>query len=197
VTLTERERRALLLLGIVGGGLLLWYVTTAGDKSERVVGAVESIPMAEKRLTKLRLIASAAPGKEEALQNVTAELNQRESGLIKADTAAQAQAQIVQALKRLGKQQSPAIDIRNTEIGQAKPFSDDYGEVSVTVSFDTRIEQLVNFLSDLSAQKELISTSDLHIGTAHAEEKIMPVRLTVSALVRRQLIPEKKGGTAF
>jgi General secretion pathway protein M. len=197
VTFTERDKRALWMLGVVGGGLLLWYFTTAGDKSEHVVDAVESIPMAEKRLTKLRQIAAAAPGREEALRQVTAELSQREAGLIKADTAAQAQAQIVQALKRLGKQQSPAIDIRNTEIGQAKPYSEDYGEVSVTVSFDTRIEQLVNFLSDLSAQKELIATSEMHIGAAHAEEKVMPVRLTVSALVRRQLIPEKKGGTAF
>ena len=87
----------------------------------------------------------------------------------------------------------PPTRTSTSAIGQVKPFGPSYGEVIVAVTFDTRIEQLLNFLADLNAQKEAIATSDLNIGTAHPKEKTMPVRLTVSGLVRRDLIPEKKG----
>jgi hypothetical protein len=69
--------------------------------------------------------------------------------------------------------------------------------VAVSVSFDCRVEQLVNLLADITAQKELIATSEIRIGNAHPKEKVMPVRLTVSGVVPRKLIPDRKGVTLF
>ena len=133
------------------------------------------------------------PGKQDLLDQVSLELQEREKGLIQADTAAQAQAQLLQILRKIAKSQTPPIDLRNTEIGTMKPFGDKYGEVTVALNFESRIDQLINLLSDLTAQKEIIGVNDMRIGGANPKEKTMPVRLSISGLVRRELIPDKKG----
>ncbi len=197
MTLTDRDRRALIMLGIVAVLLFGWWISSSDDKAIRVVGSTDSVPMAEKHLAKLRQTAAAVPGREQVLQKVKVELASREQGVIQAATAQQAQAQLLQIVQRIGKAQTPPIDIRGSEIGPVKVLSDDYGEVAVSVSFDCLVEQLVNLLSSLTAQKELIATSEIRVGTAHPKEKIMPVRLTISGVVPRKLIPDKKGAASF
>lgn len=197
MTLTSRDRRALSMLAVSGVLTLGWWLSTSDDKGTEVVAAADSVPMAEKRLAKLRQTAAAVPGREEALKKVKLELASREAGVLRADTAQQAQAQLMQILTKLGRAQQPPIGIRGSEIGQIKSLSSDYGEVAVSVSFDCRVEQLVNLLADISAQKELIATNEIRIGNAHPKEKTMPVRLTVTGVVPRKLIPDKKGVTLF
>jgi hypothetical protein len=185
------------MLAVTGFLTFGWWISTSSDKTVEVVASSDSVPLAEKRLAKMRQTAAAVPGREEALQKVNLELASREKGLIVADSAQQAQAQLLQILTKIGRAQQPPIAIRASEIGQIKSLGDDYGEVAVSVSFDCRVEQLVNLLADISALKELIATSEIRIGNAHPKEKIMPVRLTVSGVVPRKLIPEKKGALAF
>ncbi len=197
MTLQTRDRRALTMLAVSGVLTLGWWLSTSDDKTTDVVAAADSVPMAEKRLTKLRQTAAAVQGREEALMKVKLELASREAGMIRADTAQQAQAQLMQILTKIGRAQQPPIGIRASEIGQIKSLGDDYGEVAVSVSFDCRVEQLVNLLADITARKELIATSEIRIGNAHPKEKTMPVRLTVSGVVPRKLIPDKKGVTLF
>ena len=191
--LTDRDRRALLLLAPLLLTLGYWALTR--EKGTAVVGAadVNSIPLAEKRLQRVRQIAATVSGKQQVLQQVSTELASREKNLIQAETAAQAQAQLLQIIRKLAKAPDTAIDLRNTEIGKVQTYADKYGEVAVAVNFEARVEQLVNFLTDLTAQKELIGTTDLHIGTANPKSKLMPVRITISALVRKELVPDKKG----
>jgi hypothetical protein len=190
MTLSTRDKRALILLGVAV--VILYFFS--GDDAPQVVGAtVNSIPLAERQLARLREQAAAIPGKEQALAGVSAELAKRENGLIQADTAAQAQAQLLQIVRRIAREQENPIELKNTEIGQVKAFGDKYGEVALSVNFEAGIEQLINFLSHLTTQKELIGTTDIRIGTANPKQKTMPVRLTLTALVRKELIPEKKG----
>jgi hypothetical protein len=191
--LTERERRALILLVPVSL-LIIGYWWSNREKNTEVSAApITSIPAAERRLRTVRQLAATVPGKEQVLQQVQGELSNREKNLIQAETAAQAQAQLLQILRKLARAPQTNIDLRNTEIGQVKAYAADYGEVAVAVNFDAGIEQLANFLSDLTAQKEMIGTTDLRIGAANPKQKTMPVRLTVSALVKKELIPDKKG----
>jgi Type II secretion system (T2SS), protein M subtype b len=192
-----RDKRALIMLGVVSALIVGWYLSSGRESGTAVVGAVDNIPSATRRLNRLRQAAASVPGKEQLFAQVSAELAEREKGLIQADTAAQAQAQLLQVLRRIGKAQSPPIDLRNTEFGQIKRFGDRYGEVLVAANFDTSIERLINMLADLTAQKELIGTTDLRIGAAHPKEKVFPVRLTVSGIVRRELVPDKKDTAAF
>jgi hypothetical protein len=131
--------------------LKLWL-----DRSPRMEAArpVLSIPMAEKRLARLRQLAAAAPARQRALKAADAELARRENGILKAATAAQAQEQLLQIVRRVAKSQMPPVEIKNSELGTARAISEDYGETTVTIHFECRIEQLVSLLADLTAQRD-------------------------------------------
>lgn len=192
MNLSERDRKALKYLS---GALLLAsviYFWPAGSATQ-VAGAASATDVLEKRLSKSRALVLQVPDKQAILKQVQTDLAVREKGLLVADTAAQAQAQLFQILRRVGRAQGPPIEVRANEIGQARMFGDDYGEVSVSVSFECGIEQLVNLLADLGAQPELLATSEIRIGQANGPQKTIPVRLTISGIVPRKLIPEKKG----
>jgi hypothetical protein len=124
-------------------------------------------------------------------KKVSAELATREKGIIRADTAAQAQAQVIQIIRRLGAAENPPIDIRSTELTPVRPFGDSYGEASVAVQIECRIDQLVNLLAALQSEPELVATSDLRVLSSNAKEKTVAVRLAVSGVVPRRLVPEK------
>jgi type II secretion system (T2SS) protein M len=160
-----------------------------------VVAPVDSVERAEKRLEILKRAAATVPGKEGVLAHVSNELAKRETGLIAADTAAQAQAQLLQTIKRVAR--TEGLEIRQVELGRPQPFADAYGEVMVSVSSDCQIDQLVNLMADLTAQPEIAATSEIRVGLANAKKKTMPVRLTISGIVPRKLVPEKKGLAAF
>jgi hypothetical protein len=189
----NRNRRALILGGVFVVALLAWHFMSEDGTSEVVTVSAENIPAAEKRLERYRLLSATVPVKEAALASVQKELAEREKGVIQAETAAQAQAQLLQILRKIARAQPNPIDLRGTEMGPTRTMGDQYGEVSVALTFEAGIEQLVNFLADLTAQKELIGTTDFRVGSANPKQKTMPVRLTVSAVVRRELAQEKKG----
>jgi hypothetical protein len=195
MTLSEREKRLMMIWPIALVGILVFWWATKDSSVPQTVAPVDNIPTAEQRLRRLRELAAIVPAKQQVLDQASKELDDRERGLIKADTAAQAQEQLLQVLRKLASRPTTALNLRNTEIGPVKPYGDRYGEVTVSLNFDARIEQLVNLVSDLMAQKELIGVSDLRVGTAAPKEKIMPVRITISALVRRELVPEKRAGS--
>jgi hypothetical protein len=154
---------------------------------------VDSIDRTQKRLAMLRRQAATLPGKEAVLQQVSLELAEREKGLISGDTAEQAQAQLLQVIKRVAQQQIPPLDLGQVELGRPRPFGTAYGQVSVSITVTCRIDELVNFLAALSAQPELAATEEIRFGTSNAKQKTMPIRLTISGLVARQLVPVRKG----
>ena len=199
MTLTDRDRRALVILGcaLVEGGLLYWYSnsspSSSGGGSAKISAPVDSIDRTQKRLAMLRTQAATLPGKEAVLQQVSLELAEREKGLIAGDTAEQAQAQLLQVIKRVAQQQMPPLDLGQVELGRPRPFGTAYGQVSVSITVTCRIEELVNFLAALSAQPELAATEEIRFGTSHPKQKTMPIRLTISGLVARRLVPVRKG----
>lgn len=193
--MTDRERRLVLVGGIAAAGMLVYYLATAPEESAPVVNAVVTdVAAVERRLARVRQAAASIGGREGALKRVQAELTAREQGILQAETAAQAQAQLLQVLRRVSSEQPQAVQIRGFEPGQVRPLGEDYGEVLVSVSLDCRPEQLVNLLADLTRQKELVATTDIRLGMAQPKEKVMPVRLTVSAVVPRRLVPKQQKG---
>jgi hypothetical protein len=193
--LQDRDKRALVVLGVVLVLVLIYWIATSSSSSSsaKVVAPVESIARDEKRIATLRTSMATLDGKEAVLKQVSAELTEREKGLIPGDTAEQAQAQLLQIMRRLAKAQSPPLDIRQTELGQPRSFGDAYARVTVSATIDCRIDELLNLLAALTAQSELIATDEIRCGAANPKSKAMPVRLTVSGLVPRRLVPEKKG----
>jgi Type II secretion system (T2SS), protein M subtype b len=190
MTVTPRERRSLAWMGVslaISGIWYLWQNNGAG--SSTVVAPTDSIALAEKRLARLRDTAATVPSKEEILKGVSADLAGRETGLIPGETAAQAQAQLMTLLRKLcGAQQ---IEVKSTETPGIAPLGDFYGEVSVVVNIECRMEQLINLLADLATQPQLLTTTEIQVAAANPKEKTVNVRLDVSGVTARKLVPEK------
>src|SRR5258708_1515288 len=199
MTLQRRDRRALALLA-VAAIFGLAYRFWRADAGPAVVAPVGNpVTLAETRLARLRETAATVPAKEEILRKVSADVAVREKGMLTGETAAQAQAQLLQLVRRVGAAENPPVEIRGTELNVIRPLGDAYGEASVSVQIDCRIDQLVNLMAAVQAQPELVATRDLRILSSNAKEKTVAVRLTVSGVVPRRLVPEKPktGGSAF
>lgn len=189
--MSSRDRRALAALAvsvILGLAYRFW---PAAETPAVVAPATDNVGLSEKRLAKLRETAATVPAKDAILKQVNADLALREKGLIAADTAAQAQAQLIQIVRRIGAVENPPVEIRATEIGPVRPLGDAYGEVLVSVQIECRIDQLVNMLAAIPAQPELIATSDLRVMSSNAKDKMVGVRLTLSGVVPNRLVPQK------
>jgi hypothetical protein len=203
MNLRSRDRRALVWLAVAALLGLVIRFWPANDAAGGVVAPTgDAVTVAENRLARLRETAATVPGKENALKKVSADLALREKGIITADTAAQAQAQVIQIIRSLGAAENPPVEIRSTELNAIRPFGDAYGEASVAVQIECHIDQLVNLLAALQTRPELVATSDLRVLSANAKEKTVAVRLTVSGIVPRRMVAEKsqaakKAGGAF
>lgn len=194
MTLGSKDRRnlAIVLVGVI---LIILRLALHDDSSTPVVTSVDSIPAAERRLERLRQLAATVPGKEAVLKEATAELQTREVGILKAETAAQAQAQILDVIRQAAT--ANGIDARGAEELRVSPLANDYGVVSVVGTFTCGIEQLVNLLADLANRPQLLATEEININGGNDKQKNVQVRLSLSGVVPRKLVPEKKGVAAF
>ena len=196
MTMSDRDRRALIALAVAAVIFLIVFLLPEDGGQAEVVEVSGSIPAAEKRLERVRQLAAQTPARETERERLSAELNEWEKGLIRFETAQQAQAEMLQILRRLGNSQQPAVEFGAVEIGRVRSLggSKDYGEVLVSASLTCAIEQLVNLLADLTAQPEAIATEDIRISGRNVKnEKALSVRLTLAGVVPRELVPERKG----
>jgi hypothetical protein len=197
VTISDRDRRALIILvPCLVLGAIYYFVSNSSSSSSadaKISGPVESVDRSQKRLAIMRRQAATLPGKDAVLKQVSRELADREKGLLPGDTAEQAQAQLLQVVKRVAQQQMPPLEVGQVELGRPRTFGSAYGQVSLSLNITCRIEELVNFLAVLSAQPVLVATEEIRFGTSHPKQKTMPIRLTVSGLVAQRLIPKQKG----
>jgi hypothetical protein len=195
VNLTTRDRRALALLGL---GLLTVLVLRFGVYRERqatVVTASDTIPLAAKRLARLTQVAATVPGKQSLAKKISAEAALREKGIIQAPTAQQAQAHLLETIRRVAKVEH--IDVRGGDFPELRPLGNEYGEAAVSVNFECHIEDLVNFLADLTKESELLATNEVRVASGNPKTKMLSVRLTLAGVVPRSLVPVKKGFASF
>jgi hypothetical protein len=195
MSLSSGDRRALVLLGAGLLAVIVLRFSVYGDSRTAVVENRNSVPLAEKRLAHLRQLAAAVPAKQALLKELSARAAVRERGMIQAPTAQQAQAHLLETIRRVGK--TEGIEVRGGEFPELRPLGDDYGEASVSVNFDCRIEQLVNLLAALTREAELLATNEIRISSANPKEKTISVRLTLAGAVSRNLVPVKKGLALF
>ena len=188
MTSAERNRRALILLA---GGLAVAALLEFGLPSGPATTAAPTDAAAlEQRLSRLKQIAATAPARDALMKQVSADLADREHGVIQADTAAQAQAALLEIASRVGREEQ--LDVRGGDFGAPRVFGD-YGMVFATVTFECRVEQLVNFLADLGREPELIVPAEERIAAANPKDKTMSVRILLAGVVAKKLVPEKKG----
>ena len=189
MTLTSRDRRAVVLLAAALGVFGIYYFGFQ-QSTDPVAPTVANPDLLRQRVARLRQLAATAPGREAAMREASGFLAAREQGVLQADTAPQAQAALLEIARRVGKLSQ--LDIRGGDLGTPKAFGD-YGLVFTTVSFECHVEQLVNFLADLAKQPELIAPSEQRIASVNAKDKTVAVRMVLAGVVAKKLIPEKKG----
>lgn len=186
-----RDRKALIGLA---AAVVLFFVLRAflsGDATApKIVTQEGSVDALELRLRRLRTSMARVPGKEVVLKQAQAELANREKHLVVADTVNQAQAQVLDVVKRLARKEG--FEVRGSDFSVPRPYGDAYGEVAVAINAECTAEQLVNLMADLGNEPQLLATSDLRISTGNPKLKTINLRLTVSGLVPRRLVPEKK-----
>jgi len=189
--------RKTLLMALVAVVLLILVVRyrVLGDAQAQVVAPAESIPMAEQRLQRVRQLAAMVPGKEAVLKQAAAELASREKGLLTADTAEQAKAQLLDVIHRVA--EANGIDARGLEQSSVKQLANDYGEVSVGVTFTCGIEQLVNFLAAIANEPQILATNEINVSGGNDKKKNVLVRLGLSGAVPKRLVPARKGLGTF
>jgi Tfp pilus assembly protein PilO len=201
MAMTDRDKRALKILGMATVPaviLMLWptgetAAPAAGTGKNAVVAASNDDPLAlEHQLTRLRKKQAELPVKESNAKDLLSQLNNREKGLIRADTLPQAQAQLAQLVRQTGRAQG--IDFRSVVMGTPRTYGGEYGEIVVTAATECKIEQIVNFMAELTKLPELVATEDVRISTMGAKEKTLSLSLTICGLVPKKLVPEKKGG---
>src|SRR5271154_1393531 len=117
MNLRPRDRRALAWLAVsLLLGVVVRYWPANSGAAPVVAPAGDAVMLAEARLARLREAAATVPAKESVFKKVSADLAVREKAIIVADTAAQAQAQIIQIIRRVGAAENPPIEIRSTEL---------------------------------------------------------------------------------
>jgi Tfp pilus assembly protein PilO len=196
MNLGERDKRALKWLAyaaVPALALLLWPTSDgAAETASTAVPAGANTPEAlEAHLKRLRRKQAELPVKQTVAKDLTGQLVTREKGLIRADTLAQAQAQLTQVIRQAGRGQG--IDFRSVSTGQSRIYGGEYGEILITASAECKIEQLVNFLAELTKLPELIATEDLRINSnGNVKEKNLSFQVSISGLVPKKLVPEKR-----
>lgn len=192
MTLTARDRRALMLLGAAAAvfGLIGFWP----EESGAVPAAAMTPTEAQTRLASLRRIAAGLEERRKVRDEVMKQLEAREKGLIEAETMAQAQARMLQTVRRVLNAQAPPVTFRASEFGPPKPVGEHYALTTVTFTLECGIEQIVNLLADLGSQPELIAVQEMSFSPATNAQKNVPLRLTVGALAPRKLLEEGKEG---
>jgi Tfp pilus assembly protein PilO len=188
--------KPVLALFLIAAALLGWRLWSlyGGSSDAAAVTTSEDIPTAQRRLQKLREVAATVPAREELFKQAQAELATREKGVLIAPTEAQAQAQLLGTVNDLAK--SNGITTQGGEF-RDRVLTKDYGEVGVTVRFSCQIEQLVNLLAAIADQPQILATNELRLSGGNDKNKVLQATLTVTTVVPRKLLPEKKGGNLF
>lgn len=194
MNITERERRLLIaLVPVLLITLFVYYWTEPSTSAAPVVAdTAAAIDIAQARLDRVRAVAATVPPLRDLKQKTGAELAQWEKRLVQADTPAQAQAQLLQIFRRVARQQGPTLEIRGSDLGTVQP-SNAYAEIALNVNIDCQVENLLNLLTDIASQPELLSWRDLRVTSQDNKQKRIMVSLTLLALAPAKLINRPAG----
>jgi hypothetical protein len=195
----SRSRKIMLYgtLASMLAGVLVRYGVVGGDPGT-AAASHDTIPVARQRLELVRRKAATVPAKEAILKQVTAELQERERGIVQASTAEQARAHLMDVLHAAAT--ANGFDSQGaSQLVDPKPLGKDkeYGQVAVGQNFTCGIDQLVNFLSAIANEPEILATDTINVSPVRNKNKDITVRLTLSGVIPKNLIPEKKKGVTF
>ena len=192
--LTERERKLVFaLIPVLLIFAVVYFRPEPATSEARILDKAAAIEVAQARLSQARIISAQLPGKQDVKKTLDGAVANWEKRFIVADTPAQAQAQLNQLFRKIARAQGPAVEIRNIDIGTVQPLTS-YAEIVLSISFDCQVEGLVNLLTDLASQPELLVWRDLRINSTDSKQKRINVSMTLGALASAKLLPKTAQG---
>ena len=192
--LSQRDKRALLILGIA---LPLWllfyyglqYVPSGGDST--AVVSSSSIQAAERRLRRLQDLArqkTRVAGEAEAASKALAD---SEKGLLPGSTPALASAEMQQTMKSM--LQAQGIAMQSSDFGAVKAAGEDYAQVPLTVSFTCGIEQWINLMAAIRNAPQVLATQEVRVSPGDTKNKAIQVRMVVAGYIPASIAATAKG----
>lgn len=183
MAISKRDRRA---LQWGGAGLALWLalqlvLLPAWDRWQQARAA---LPLRETTLIKYRQALAAIDSDHQTAEVLQARLRETESGLLQSATAALAAAEFQDWVRQaLANRQ---IEMRSSAFLPVRPQSNGYTEVPLGVQFQCRLDQLVDFLTDVRSGPKLVTIPRLQIQSSGDAEKLLTVSLTVAGVMRSE-----------
>lgn len=193
VQVGKLDRKTVILFAVCVAIILIIRFAFMSDKTSAGVSQTRDAAKENSRLDRLRQVKASIAGKEDMVKLATAELAMRETGLLQSPTESQAQALLLETLNNLA--HNNGINPQGGDF-RDRPLSKDYGEIAVTVRLTCTIEQLVNLMAGLADNPKIIATNELRLMSGNdSKKKTLQAMLTVTGVVPRKLLPEKKGGS--
>lgn len=180
-SLSERDRRALLVLAVALALALVWLLGGAVPVS-RQAAAEASLESLEQRYLLARQLAARQPARERASRQITRAVEQLESGLLQSASPALAQAEVRTAMTGLLERAGIELDASSF----APPETDGpYDAVSLGVEFRCGVEQFVGLLASLANAETLLAPRKVELRSDGPEAHSIRVRLTVEGYLRK------------
>jgi hypothetical protein len=190
----ERDRRALLFLGIAFVLFLLFQTDLIFAPADSAASASVSIEKEENMLLLAQTQVRQEPLLSSESQSVRAVEQSLEARLLKSETAALAQAEMRERLGEI--LEGTGISMRASRFATVEAEGEDFAQVPLVVDFDCDITRFVNLLADIANAPELLSTREIKITAGNQKTKSVRVELTVSGYLPISRTPElvKKSG---
>jgi Tfp pilus assembly protein PilO len=183
--LSERDRRALLLLGVAAAvfvALQFGVLPRAAQGPE----SSTSLDLLEKRLARLQQVERQKPRAAAEAEAAGRDLGEVEKGLLKAATPAQASAEMQQLLRDLLRGQG--LNMQSSEFGAIRPSGEDYAQVPLAVTFTGGIEQWINFMAALRNAPQVLSTLEIRLTSADQKNKTVSARMVVAGYIPAAMV---------
>ena len=182
----SRDRRALIILFAAGALFTITQLDFFSSTASPLVGG--SIEGAQERFLDAQVQARQKPLVEAESQEAAKVLAEFESGLLQAESAELAEAEMRQVVGNL--LVAEGITMRASRFGNVELEQDHFAQVPLTVDFDCRVEQFVNWMTTLSNSERLLTTRRIVLRPTNTGTKALRAQVTVSGYLPVSRTPE-------
>jgi len=187
--MTQRDRRALTLLGVaVGLFLVLQLDIFAPSSASGSPASDAALDALEQRLQLAQVQARQRPLIEAELSAAQRRLEKVEGRLLESADPALAQAEMRSFIGQL--LEAEGIPLRVSRFATVKLEQDRYAQVPLVVEFTCGIEQMVNFMAAIANSSRLLATRNIRIRPDKPEVKSIAVTMTVAGYLPMDRAPE-------
>jgi len=197
LNLRDRDRRALLGLGLALG---IYLAASKGvlPVYDRLKSSAESVSGKEDELRKYRRALSSKEHYTQLLDQAKRSVSEGAAHLVRGDNPTVASLELQTIVEEAAKKVNISLGQRN--MSDAKKKDTYFNEISMSLSFDSTLNQLTSFLTEIRSSPKFVTVRTLQIAPVQpAEEapakgdlkKTVRVNLAVSALLPAPAVAPK------